>query len=217
MDAHAAWRQARHVESAPRLRYSGFLVPISFRILTASAGTSGGAPAARPVKPQHVVQHFERARRQRARRARALQRRRERGAGGMELEHQIVVVFADLLRLLVARVVEPREPDLLDADRPERLFAVHEPAEMIVVLMGADHHVERRAASSLAMAVDDLVEAGVEAPPFRNDPQSISIRLLAAAGRERHQEAVAQLVAADTCGSSRRRWRIDDPWYCAAG
>ncbi len=78
----------------------------------------------------------------------------------MELERQIVVVFADLLRLLVERVVEPREPDLLDADRPERLFAVHEPAEMIVVLMGADHHVDRRAGQLLGDGRRDFVEAG---------------------------------------------------------
>ena len=87
------------------------------------------------------------------------------------------MVLADLPGLRVAWVVEPRQPDLRHADRLERVLAVDESADMIVVLMGADHDVERCAAGLRRdRCRRSCPAAAVDGAPFLNDPQSMSMR-----------------------------------------
>ena len=123
------------------------------------------APAARRRSPRKT-----RARRQALRTsappAGAMRRERfsttsERGAGGMELQQSDCCGLRRSSAPSCRSGLSSHESQTCSTPIvAERLFAVHEPAQMIVVLMGADHHVDRRAVQLLGDGRRDLVEAG---------------------------------------------------------
>src|SRR5438874_12369375 len=95
------------------------------------------------METEHVVKYVQGTGSQRPGGGSALERRRKCVARRRQANHEIIVSFPDGLGFAIGRIVEPREPYLLDIHGAESSLAMNKTAEMIVVLMGPDNDVQR--------------------------------------------------------------------------
>ena len=99
-----------------------------------------------------------------------------RALGAVKQEQQVVVRLPSLPRPGVTWIIEPGEPHLPDADLAKRFLGVHEPAHVIVVLVGAHDDVDGGAGEIDRDGPGDRLDAGDRGLAVA-EPQSISIRL----------------------------------------
>ena len=183
VDAHAVHRKSRHVDDV-----SGAQVTLRLFALEPLEPLNGAGRKLRGLlsvrhaeEAEHVVEHLER---------RSIfpfaARWRIHGCGLGEVLRQGCCIPPRSIRRGILRIVEPREPHLSHDDVIEDRTAVIEAADMVVVLVRADDHVEPRLVALAAgmrrqrvlHVPRDLLKAGDRLSPLRKEPQSISIRLV---------------------------------------
>jgi hypothetical protein len=84
----------------------------------------------------------DRAPAHRSRRRVSLEFFRQKIAGRSQPDHQVMMGFPHSLRFLIGRIIKPGEPHLADLHILEFVLAMDEPAQVIVMLVGAHDDIE---------------------------------------------------------------------------
>ena len=139
MHAHGAGRHAGHVQRSAGLQIrDGVRADATQYLRRARRQFCGRADVFRGA--EEAEQFF--SLRQRAGRTAHHAASRHQHRRFRDFRLQIVILLANRLRERIARIVEPGQPHLIDLHRAEVRFVVDKSAEMIVVLMRADQHIQ---------------------------------------------------------------------------